>query len=78
MVVVYIPKVVTDRQNIWIHSHEPFFNQHNYVGAFVIQKENDPEDVKTEKGLDNIIRICDRRNLFYEKKEVDNNARKKI
>lgn len=78
LAIVYIPKMVTDRQNMWIHSHESELFANNYIGAFAIDKENDYQSLKKESGLHNIIRLCDRRNLFYEKKEDDKNVGKKI
>jgi len=78
LVVCYIPRVVTDRQNMWIHNHESLLQQNKFVGSFLIKEKANYKELDSINGLDQLIRVCDKRNLFYEKKEVDENARKKI
>lgn len=76
--ICYIPKIVTDNQNIWIHNE--YFELQNYsiVAAYLIGPENDYKNPRHKNGLDEIIKVCDKRNLFYEKKEVEENVGKKI
>lgn len=75
LVVCYIPKVVTDRQVNWIHSNSGKIDKYTLVGGFGIKEDNNEKDVVRIKGIDNIIRACDIRNMYYEKKEVDKYVR---
>lgn len=78
LVVCYIPLIVTDRQNMWIHNHEDLLQQNQFIGAFLIKEKANHKELETVNGLEPLIKVCDKRNLFYEKKEVEENARKKI
>lgn len=76
--ICYIPKVVTDRQNNWIHAHSDKLMKCKLIGGFGLKDRVSPQEAIKINGLDNIIRICDKRNMFYEKKEDDNYVRKEI
>lgn len=75
LVVCYIPKVVTDRQANWIHANSERIAKYTLVGGFGLKAEVNGKDAVKIKGIDNIIRACDIRNIYYEKKEVDNYVR---
>lgn len=78
LVCCYIPKVVTDRQNSWIHNNSQKLKKYRIVGGFGLEDTNIKKKPKEINGLDDIIRICNKRNMFYERKEVNIYARKKI
>ncbi|HBA37721.1 MAG TPA: hypothetical protein DCY94_03275 [Firmicutes bacterium] len=75
LVVCYIPKVVTDRQANWIHANSEKITKYTLVGGFGLKEAANGNDAVRIKGLDNIIRACDIRNMYYEKKEVDKYVR---
>ena len=78
LVCCYIPKVVTDRQNSWIHNNSQKLKKYRIVGGFGLEDTNTKKKPIEINGLDDIIRICNKRNMFYERKEVNIYARKKI
>lgn len=75
LVVCYIPKVVTDRQVNWIHANSEKITKYTLVGGFGLKEDDNGKDAVRIKGIDNIIRTCDIRNMYYEKKEVDKYVR---
>lgn len=78
LIVCYIPIVVTDRQNNWIHSNSNKFEKYTFIGGFGLNSDANHDESLRIKGLDNIMRVCDKRNINYEKKEVDNYVGKKV
>lgn len=78
LVCCYIPKIVTDRQDNWIHKNSYKFEKYKIIGGFGLRDESSKEKPIEIEGLDKIIRTCDKRNMLYEKKEVDKYVRKKI
>lgn len=76
--VCYIPKSITDSQDYWIHNMYEELKKYVSVGAYLIDQEDDIKNLRHKNGLDEIIKVCDRRNLFYKKKEDEENVRKKI
>lgn len=77
-VILYIPEVVTDRQNIWLHNQRENFLNYSTIAGFKLNKEDGIYNAKEMLGLDNIIREADRRNIIYGKRKEEENARKKI
>lgn len=78
IIVYYIPEIVTDRQNNWIHTNINKFQKYAFIGDFILNNNNNFEEAQRVKGIENIVKICDKRNINYEKKEDDNYVGKKI
>lgn len=78
IVVFYIPRVVNDEQNKWLYYNMNKFANRNIIGGFVISHDETEDKLDEVTGLDKIIRIMNKRNMLYEKKEDEENARKKI
>ncbi len=65
--ICYYPKVITDRQNNWIHDNMMLMMKYPVLGCYAIKNNDNLEDIKTVEGMNVIIHEADRRNLLYEK-----------
>ena len=67
-VIFYIPKIVTDNQNMWFYQMLNEFGNYNYVGAFLI---NDSSIDKIE-GVNEILQEVNKRCMKQKKEEFRN------
>lgn len=72
--IIYIPRVVTDRQIEWFYKNMDNYNQYQTIGGFAIETE-EPQLVE---GKEAIKKIMNKRNMLYMKEEEDKNVRKEI
>lgn len=75
---IYIPEVVTDRQNIWLHNERENLLKFSIIGGFKLNKADGIDNLEGIMGLDNIIKEADRRNIIYNKRKDEEDVRKKI
>ena len=67
-VIFYIPKIVTDNQNMWFYQMLNEFGNYNYVGAFLI---NDSSNDKIE-GVNEILQEVNKRCMKQKMEEFRN------
>lgn len=72
VLVIYVPRVITDRQINWYYKNVDTFNKYSVVGAFAVDIKEPIED------LNDINKLINKRNMLYERKEDDVNVRQKI
>lgn len=65
--ICYYPKVITDRQDNWIHDNMALMMNYPTIGCYAIKESDNIEDIKIVEGMNAIIHEADRRNLAYEK-----------
>lgn len=70
--IYYYPKVITDRQNNWIHDNMMLMMNYQAIGCYAMKESNDIEDIKIIEGMNAIIHEADRRNMVYEKQTSKN------
>lgn len=78
MAICYVPGVVTDRQNLWFHTMKDEFLKYTFIGAYLIDKDSNLDDLKTCEDFTSVMKEIDRRNINYGKEGNDLNAFKKI
>ena len=72
--ILYIPRVVTDRQIDWLYKNMDKIKKYSTIGGYAISKE---EPIIIE-GFDSIIKIANKRNMIQDRKEEEENVRKEI
>jgi sugar phosphate isomerase/epimerase len=78
LVVCYLPINITDRQITWMQDHKQFIENHKLIGAFLIDDMKNPTNSNHVTGFENVMKEVVKRNMLYNRKEVDENVRKKI
>lgn len=68
--ICYYPKVITDRQNNWIHDNIMLMMNYPSIGCYAIKENDNIKDIKPIEGMNAIIHEADRRNLLYEKSKI--------
>ncbi len=67
-VIFYIPKIVTDNQNMWFYQMLNEFGNYNYVGAFLINDSN----IDKIAGVNEILQEVNKRCMKQKKEEFRN------
>ncbi len=78
LAVFYLPDVITDRQIMFLYQQKNLFAKYATVGAYSFDNSDNFENYEEIYGIDNILKKASNKNLFYTKKDGENNARKKI
>jgi hypothetical protein len=78
LIVCYLPKKVTDRQITWMHTYREFIKNHKLIGAFLIDNNDDLSNFNHITGFHEVMSEANKRNMLYNRKELEENVRKKI
>lgn len=70
--ICYYPKVITDRQNNFLHNNIMLMMKYSTIGCYAIKDNDNIEDIKIIEGMNAIMHEADRRNLLYDKNTCKN------